>query len=499
MPEVEPALGTTPLLLIAVGAVAVLLVLIMKFKVHAFVALVLVSLLTALATGIPIGDVIDTLLAGFGSTLAAVALLVGLGAMIGKLLEVTGGATVLADSMVNRFGEKRAPLALGVASLLFGFPIFFDAGFVVFLPLIFSVARRFGGSVLLYALPSAGAFAVMHAFVPPHPGPVGAGDILGADIGLLVVVGLVIGLPTWFISCYLFSRWIGGRIMVPIPSTLAGRKSEADDPRVDTDVDDAGGPDGGGRGGAAGTGGGATVAAGTATSTDTRTGPPKFSTVLALLLLPLVLILLNTGFNTLVTAGAVDGEAGWLDWVTLLGQTPVALLITLLVAATVLSRERFSRAETEDLLNSSIGPVAAIILITGAGGMFGGVLRASGIGTALADSLETIGLPVIVAAFVIATCLRVAQGSATVSLLTTAALIAPAAAENDLSRLDTALVVIAIACGATVLSHVNDSGFWLVGRFLEMDVKTTLRTWTVMVTLIGVVGFVISWALSFVL
>ncbi|WP_299955602.1 GntP family permease [uncultured Modestobacter sp.] len=476
-------------MLIAVAAVAVLLVLIMKFKVHAFVALVLVSLLTALATRIPVGDVIDTLLAGFGSTLASVALLVGLGAMIGKLLEVTGGATVLADSMINRFGEKRAPLALGVASLLFGFPIFFDAGFVVFLPIIFSVARQFGGSVLIYALPSAGAFAVMHAFVPPHPGPVGAGDILGADIGLLVIVGLVVGLPTWFISCYLFSQWIGRRVPVSIPSTLAGRKSEADDSRVDSDADDPDGPR---------DGGGATAAGGTATATATRTGPPKFSTVLTLLLLPLVLILLNTGFNTLATAGAVDEDAGWLDWVTLLGQTPVALLITLLVAAAVLSRERFSRSETEDLLNSSIGPVAAIILITGAGGMFGGVLRASGIGTALADSLESIGLPVIVAAFVIATCLRVAQGSATVALLTTAGLIAPAVAEGDLSRLDTALVVIAIACGATVLSHVNDSGFWLVGRFLEMDVKTTLRTWTVMETLIGVVGFAIAWVLSLI-
>ncbi|GAB3351421.1 GntP family permease [Modestobacter lapidis] len=486
MEEVVPALGTAPLLLIAVAAVAVLLVLIMKFKVHAFVALVLVSLLTALATRIPVGEVIDTMLAGFGSTLASVALLVGLGAMIGKLLEVTGGATVLADSLINRFGERRAPLALGVASLLFGFPIFFDAGLVVFLPIIFSVARRFGGSVLLYALPAAGAFAVMHAFVPPHPGPVGAGDILGADIGLLVVVGLVIGVPTWFIASYLFSQWIGRRVDVPVPSTLAGRRSEADDPRVEaTDVEDGAGP-------AAGTAGA------TATGTATRTTPPRFSTVLALLLLPLVLILLNTGFSTLATAGAVDGEATWLQALVLLGQTPIALLITLLVAAVVLSRERFSRAETEDLLNSSIGPVAAIILITGAGGMFGGVLRASGIGTALANSLESIGLPVIVAAFVIATCLRVAQGSATVSLLTTAALIAPAVAENDLSRLDAALVVIAIACGATVLSHVNDSGFWLVGRFLEMDVKTTLKTWTVMETLIGVVGFAIAWLLSLV-
>ena len=472
MDEVEPALGTTPLLLIAVAAVAVLLVLIMKLRVHAFVALVLVSLLTAIAAGIPTADVVSTMLSGFGTTLASVALLVGLGAMIGKLLEVTGGAGVLADTLVNRFGEKRAPLALGVASLLFGFPIFFDAGFIVFLPIIFSVARRFGGSVLTYALPAAGAFAVMHAFVPPHPGPVGAGDILGADIGLLVITGLVIGLPTWFIASYLYGRWAGQRFHVPVPAGVAGSADGAD------------GADGG-------TGGGVRTAV-------ERKAPPRFSTVLALLLLPLVLILLNTGSNTLATAGAFDGDAGWVQWLALLGQTPVALLITLLVSAAVLSRERFSRAETESLLNSALGPVCAIILITGAGGMFGGVLRASGIGTALADSLESIGLPVIVAAFVIATCLRVAQGSATVALLTTAGLIAPAVDAADLSRLDVTLVVVAIACGSTVLSHVNDSGFWLVGRFLEMDVKTTLRTWTVMETLIGVVGFAIAWLLSLV-
>ncbi len=482
MEEVEPALGTTPLLLIAVGAVAVLLVLIMRFKVHAFVALVLVSLLTALATRIPVGDVVTTMLSGFGSTLASVALLVGLGAMIGKLLEVTGGATVLADTLINRFGEQRAPLALGVASLLFGFPIFFDAGFVVFLPIIFSVARRFGGSVLTYALPAAGAFAVMHAFVPPHPGPVGAGDILGADIGLLVLVGLVVGLPTWFVAAYLYGQWVGRRVHVPVPESLAGDGGAARDEPAEEDPAP-------GRGGA------------TATRTETaveRGTPPRFSTVLALLLLPLVLILLNTGFTTLATAGAVDGEAGWLQWVTLIGQTPVALLVTVLVAMVVLTRERFTRSETEHLLNESLGPVCAIILITGAGGMFGGVLRASGIGTALADSLESIGLPVIVAAFVIATCLRVAQGSATVALLTTAGLIAPAVQAGDLSRLDVTLVVVAIACGATVLSHVNDSGFWLVGRFLGMDVKTTLRTWTVLETLIGVVGFAIAWLLSLV-
>jgi gluconate:H+ symporter, GntP family len=476
--EVVPTLGTGPLLLIALGAVLLLLLLIMKFKVHAFVALVLVSLLTAVATRIPTADVITTLLEGFGSTLANVALLVGLGAMIGKLLEVTGGAGVLADTLINRFGEKRAPLALGVASLLFGFPIFFDAGLVVFLPIIFSVARRFGGSVLLYALPSAGAFAVMHAFVPPHPGPVGAADLIGADIGLLILLGLVVGLPTWFIASYLYGRWAGQRFPLPVPDAF---ESGIGDRPADGD------PQGGTSGGSA-----------TATATRVHT-TPRFSTVLTLLLLPLVLIMLNTGLNTLATSGAVDGDAGWVQALRLIGQTPVALLITLLVAAVVLSRERFSRAEVEDLLNSSLGPVAAIILITGAGGMFGGVLRASGIGAALADSLDSLGLPVVVAAFVISTCLRVAQGSATVALLTTGGLIAPAVAESDLSSADVALVVIVIACGATVLSHVNDSGFWLVGRFLKMDVATTLRTWTVMETLIGVIGFAIAAALTLVL
>ena len=174
METMEPAYSAGVLLLIAAAAVAVLLVLIIRFKMHAFVALILVSLLTAVVAGIPLVDVPEVALGAFSGTLGSVALLVGLGAMIGRLLEVTGGAQVLADTLINRFGEKRAPLALGLAALLFGLPIFFDAGLVVFLPIIFSVARKFGGSVLLYALPTAGAFAAMHAIVPPHPGPVTA-------------------------------------------------------------------------------------------------------------------------------------------------------------------------------------------------------------------------------------------------------------------------------------------------------------------------------------
>jgi GntP family gluconate:H+ symporter len=467
-----PALGTGPLLAIAAAAILLLLFLIMKLRLHAFVALVLVSFLTAIATRVPLADVVPTLLNGFGTTLAGVALLVGLGAMIGRLLEVTGGADVLASTLIERFGERRAPLALGVASLLFGFPIFFDAGLMVLLPIILSVARRFGGSILLYALPAAGAFAVMHAFVPPHPGPVAAAELIGADIGLVVVFGLLIAIPTWYLGGYLFGLITGRRLVLPVPDTFATRE-DGEDAKEAGEAGDAG---------------------------ESRPAPPGFGTVLFILLLPLVLIFLNTGVNTLATAGAVDGDATWVQALKMIGQTPIALLITTLLAMWLLGRGRRTREQVELLVDQALGPICAIILITGAGGMFGGVLRASGIGDALSGSLDSLGLPIIVAAFVVATCLRVAQGSATVALTTTGGLMAPVVeASTGLSSIDLALIVIAIACGSTVLSHVNDSGFWLVGRFFGMDVKTTLKTWTVMETLLGVIGFVFALVLSLIL
>jgi GntP family gluconate:H+ symporter len=448
MTPIEPVYGTPVLLTIAALAVLLLLILIMRFRLHAFISLVLVSLLTALAAGVPYAKVVPTLMEGFGGTLASVALLVGFGAMIGRMLEVSGGAQVLADRLINKFGADRAPLALGVASLMFGFPIFFDAGLVVMLPIIFSVALRFGGSVLLYALPAAGAFAVMHAFVPPHPGPVAAGDLLGADIGLLLIVGLIVAVPTWYLGSYLFGLWTGKRIHLPVPELLGVDASDAGRGRV-----------------------------------------PEFNRVLTVLLMPLVLIFLNTGLNTLATMGLIDGEAVWVTVLRLIGQTPVALLITVIASIPLLGQGR-SLADIERIMDRALAPICAIILVTGAGGMFGGVLRASGIGQALAGSLDAIGMPLIVAAFVISTALRVAQGSATVALTTTAGLIAPTvAATTGLSEFDRCFLVIAIASGATVLSHFNDSGFWLVGRFLNMDEKTTLRTWTVMETLLGSIGF----------
>ncbi|ONK16108.1 GntP family permease [Streptomyces sp. MP131-18] len=469
MEAIEPAYGTATLLLIAAGAVALLLFLIMKLKLHAFVSLVLVSVITALAVGFPVAQIPDVLMFGFADTLGSVALLVAFGVMLGRLLEVTGGAQVLADTLINRFGERRAPFALGVAALLFGFPIFFDAGLVVFLPIILTVARRFGGSLLVYALPAAGAFAAMHAMTPPHPGPVAAADVLGGSIGVTMLVGVPIAVVAWYLGVMLVSRWLGARIHIPIPEVLFG---EARDSSGRTPEQQGG-------------------ANGNEATPGRR--PPSFGLVLLLLLFPLVLISFDTVIDTLVTAGTLDEGQGWAEFLSLLGSTPVALMITVLLAIALLARPRASSmSEVTANLDDSLGPICSIILITGAGGMFGGVLELSGIGSALSDSLSDLGISLIVQAFIIATLLRVAQGSATVALTTTSGLIAGAVADANLGDFQISLLVVAIAAGATVLSHVNDSGFWLVSRFFGMDEKTTLKTWTVMETTLGVSAFLVA-------
>ncbi len=448
MQDWTQTLGAVPLLLIAAGAVALILVLIIGARMHAFLVLVLVSLLTALATGIPVDSVGKVLIDSFSGTVGAVALLVGLGAMLGALVETSGGARVLAEKMVSVFGERRAAFALSVASLIMGFPMFFDAGLIVMLPIIFAVGRRIGGAhMLLYGLTAAAAFSVMHVFVPPHPGPITASETYGANLGLVLIIGLVVALPTWYLSGYLWAKFIDKRIPLPILDLFGG-----------ADVEPA--------------------------------NPPKAGTVVGVLAIPLVLILLNTGVSALVSTGTLDGGLVWVQALRLIGTSQIALLIAVLVALFVLGTRRGVHGTAlEKIVDSSLGPICSVVLITGAGGMFGGVLRASGIGDALSDSLASIGIPVIFAAYLIALVLRVAQGSATVALVTAAGLVAPAVLAAQFTPLQVACVVLATAAGSVFAGHVNDSGFWLVGRLMGMDVKTTLRTWTVQQALESVVGF----------
>lgn len=450
MEEWTQTLGPLPLLGIAAAAIAAILFLVIVVKLHAFLVLVVVSLLTAVATGIPTGSISEVLIDGFGGTLGSVALLVGLGAMLGSLVESSGGARVLADKMVDVFGEKRAAFALGIASLVIGFPIFFDAGLIVMLPIVFAVARRIGGNnLLLYGISAAAAFSVMHVFVPPHPGPVTATESYEANLGLVLLIGIVIAFPTWYFSGYLWAKLVNKQIPLPVLSLFGG---------PDDDVQPV--------------------------------NPPKAGTVIGIIAVPLVLIFLNTGLDALGSLGVVDPDAVWVQALTLIGTSPVALLIAVFVALVVLGRARGTRGSAlEKVVDRALGPISSVVLITGAGGMFGGVLRASGIGDALAGTLSDLGLPVIFAGYVIALVLRVAQGSATVALVTAAGLLAPAVIAGGFNPIEVAAITLATAAGSVFASHVNDSGFWLVGRLLGMDVKTTLRTWTVQQTLQSLFAF----------
>lgn len=449
MEDWVPTLSAGPLLGIAAAAIALILVLVIVFKLHAFLTLIIVSAATGLAAGIPLEGIVPTMTKGFGSTLASVALLVGLGAMLGRLVETSGGAKSLAETLVARFGEQRAPFALGVASLLMGFPIFFDAGLIVMLPVIFAVARRLNGPVLAYGIPAAGAFSVMHIYLPPHPGPISAAEFYSADIGLVMLLGLIIAIPTWLISGLWLGKTLGRRYPLPVPDILAG------------------GPQ----------------------ATDVK-NPATPGLIVSLLLLPMFLIFGNTGMGLATSAGWVDKSSSLVRALQFVGNTPIALLISTLVALYFLGIRRGQpKADLEKLLDGALGPICSVVLITGAGGMFGGVLRTSGIGDALADSMSDLGVPVILGCWLVAAILRLAQGSATVALTTAAALMAPAVAAGGYSEFQIALMVLASAAGSVFAGHVNDSGFWLVGRLMGMDVATTLRTWTLNQAFVGAVGF----------
>ena len=445
------------LLTIAVVAIAILLVLIIKARLHAFFSLLIVAVGTGLAAGIGVGDVIDVVIEGFSSTVGTVALLVGFGAVLGRLVEVTGGAQVLADKMLDAFGERRAPLALSVASLFYAFPIFLDAGFIVMLPVIYTVARRLGGSFMLYVLPSIASFMMMHALLPPHPGPTAAATVMGADVGMVVLIGLLIGLPTWYFGGYLVARAISRKFPdTPVPTLLG-------EPR-DVPVEER----------------------------------PGFAGIILVLLLPLVLIFFNTAFSTLEAQGTVTDDNVGFQLSRLIGATPVALALSALLAMLLLyvipRRRRGQKIGglLEELVDDALAPVCSIILITGAGGAFGAILTETGIGDQVAEGLDAMGLPLIVAAYMVSMAMRIAQGSATVAATTGASIMAPAIVAGDFNGVAVSAVVIAIGAASIGWSHVNDSGFWLIGKFCGFDTVTTFKTWSVVGTTISLVGFALS-------
>lgn len=447
-------MSPTVLVLLGLASVAAILVLIIRARAHPFIALLLVSVALALVAGIPLGDVVPLLQEGMGKTLGSVALIVTLGAMLGKIVELSGGAEVLARALLRAFGERRAPWALGAASFLFGIPVFVDVATIVLVPIVLAVARRLPGRVnmLTYALPTVMALLTVHVVLPPHPGIVGGAELMGADIGLVLLIGLVPAVLMWLFAQVL-SGYLTGRIHSPVPAegTLA-----------------------------AGTGNDE----GTAHDAEGNAGAPGVGLVLTVILVPLLLIMAGT------VSALVLPEGNLLrDVLGLVGASPMALLIGVLLAIWSLGLRRgWGAGRVEDVLAAALPATAAVILITGAGGTFGHVLASTGVAGAVSDVLVGTGLPILLLAWLLAAFVRAAQGSATVSTLTTAPLIAPMTVSAGLDAPQIALVAVTIGVGSMALSHVNDSLFWVWSRYFQVRTGAALRSYTVATTATSIVG-----------
>ncbi|MEC5125626.1 gluconate:H+ symporter [Verrucomicrobiales bacterium BCK34] len=444
-----PAHGLGYLLGVLGAAIVLLLVMILGLRLQAFIALIIASLFVAIAAGMPLGDIPDTIVKGMGGALGFIATIIGLGAIFGQILENSGGAKTLANSLVNLFGQKRASWAMLLTGFLISIPVFLDVGLVIVAPIIYALARDTKKSLLLFGLPLVCGMAVTHAFVPPTPGPVAVAEILGADLGRVILYGIGIGLPTAIIVGIFMVPKICKNINVEIPAFFEEAK---------------------------------------------ESGPlPNFGLVAFIMGLPIVLIVLGSTWAKADDPGSVQTLVGFL------GHPVVALLLATLLALLFLGVMRgVSKDKLLDLSTKALGPAGIIILITGAGGVFKQILGASGVGDALADWLGSYGISAVVLAYLFSMIVRVAQGSATVAMITAAGLMAGIVQAGDFSPSDLALIVIAIAAGSTMLSHVNDSGFWIISRYLGMNEAQTLKTWTVLSVAISLIGFLFTVALSYI-
>ena len=454
------------LLAIAAAGVALLLVAVIKFKIPAFLALLVVSVGVALTAGIPLGEIVSTVTEGMGGTLGNVAILVGLGAMLGKMIEISGGAQALAGKFTQMLGPRRVVAALTSAAFLLAIPVFFDVGFIILVPIIYGFARAAGVNPVKFGLPVGAIMLAIHVVVPPHPGVVGGAGILGADIGWTTVLGLMLCIPVGVLG-YFVAQKLNRREYPMLPATAEQFKlfgtGESD---VERDSSTGGG---------------------TAVDTQVRTAPSP-AMIITLIVLPILMIMVGT-----VGAVLLPEETFGRDLAGFIGSPLIALLTALALAYYFLGiRRGWSSRHTGEVMDSALAPTAIVILVTGAGGVFGKVLTVSGIGTALAEGLAAIGLPVIVMAFILAAVLRASQGSATVAIITTAGLLSASVAAGGYSPVQTALILIAIGFGAFGLSHVNDSGFWIVTRFLGLSVADGLKTWTVLTTILGLAGFILT-------
>ncbi|MDX7990315.1 gluconate transporter [Xenorhabdus littoralis] len=438
-------MSTLTLVLTAVGSVLLLLFLVMKARMHAFIALMLVSMGAGIFSGMPLEEITQTMQNGMAGTLGFLAVVVALGAMFGKILHETGALDQIAVKLLSNFGEKRANYALGIAGLICALPLFFDVAVVLLIGVAFAVARRTNGNVVKLTIPLFAGVAAAAAFLVPGPTPMLLASQMGADFGWMILIGLSAAIPGMLLAGPIYGNFISKYVTLDLPKDLS-------------------------------------------TPSIGKSQMPSFGFSLALVLFPLILVGLKT-----IGARFVDQQSTLYHWLEFIGHPFTAILIACLVAIYGLAiRRGMSREKVMDVCSAAIQPAGIILLVTGAGGVFKQILVDSGVGPALGNALVGAGLPIALACFILAGAVRVIQGSATVACLTTVGLVLPVIGELGYSGAQMAALSVCIAGGSLVLSHVNDSGFWLFGKFTGATEAQTLKTWTMMETILGTTGAIVG-------
>ena len=441
------------LLASATISVIVLVLLIAVFKLNPFITLFLTGLALAVATGMPAAAIVKSFETGVGGALGHIAIVVALGTMLGKMMAESGGADQIAFTLIRFFGEKNVPWAMMVIGLLIGLPAFFEVGFVLLVPVAFTVARRTGTSLILVGLPMLAGLSVVHGLVPPHPAALMAVTIFKADVGRTILYALIVGIPTAIIAGPLYAKLIAPHVHLSTDNAMAAEFVDHGSER----------------------------------------SLPSFPLTLLTILLPVVLMLLGSGANALSATGGRLNET-----LHFVGNDDMALLIGTLFSFVTLGTMRgFSRQTILHFSNECIAPTATITLLVGAGAGFGRILIDSGVSNAIILVALQTHVPLLLLAWLLAALMRLATGSATVAMTTAAGIVAPIALTASIG-VRPELLAIATGAGSLIFSHVNDGGFWLVKEYFGMTIAETIKTWSVCETIISVVALLFTVGLSFV-
>jgi GntP family gluconate:H+ symporter len=512
------AVHGTPLLVEALVAIIALIVLIARFKLNPFIVLLLVSVVLAAAVGMPMEKIVKAFETGVGNTLGHIALVIGLGTMLGKMMAESGGAERIATTLIDWFGEKHVHWAMMCIAIIVGLPVFFVVGFVLLIPIAFNVAQRTGKSMILIGVPMIAGLSIVHGLIPPHPAALIAVQAFHADIGRTIAYGLMVGIPTAIVAGPLFAlsiykhidihpdnaiarQFIGSRATDGgAAGSVSGRTGQAADAgksaRTDTaskagKATDAGKGASGGK--TTGTGKGSAATSGDASSKDEPRPRdlPSFGITLFTVLLPVVLMLLGSWADIFAPAHSLVNSV-----LRLIGDADVALLIAVLVSFWTFGSARgFDRNQILKFVNEGLGPIAGILLVIGAGGGFGGILREAGISQQIIASSSALHLSPLMLGWLVAALIRLATGSATVAMTTACGIVAPLATSAS-AAVRPELLVLATGAGSLIFSHVNDAGFWLVKEYFGMTISQTFKTWSLCETIISVMGLLLTLGLA---